>query len=142
VDHLSRHARSANMALIRAKDTKPELVIRKLLHARGLRYRIHDKRLPGKPDISIHKYKIVIEVKGCFWHQHEGCRFASQPKSNTHYWKQKLEKNKIRDQSNQILLEQLGFRLFTIWECETKNTTTLISRVDAIINYKNSIIPL
>ena len=131
--------RSDNMSRIRAKNTKPELKVRSLLHSYGLRYRLHNKLLPGKPDISIKKFKIAIEVKGCFWHQHKNCRYASIPKSNTEYWIPKLKKNQERDIQNQILMKELGYRLFTIWECDTKDEKCLTEKAEQIIFYKKTV---
>lgn len=108
------------MSKIRSKNTKPEEMVRKYLFSKGLRYRKNDKRYPGKPDIVLPKYQIVILVNGCFWHMHKGCKYSSIPKSNTEYWKKKLERNKVRDEMVISELEKLGFRVIVVWECEVK----------------------
>ena len=104
------------MSKIKSKNTKPELIVRKLLHEKGFRYRLHINNLPGKPDICNKKRKIIVEVKGCFWHQHHNCKYSTKPKTNTSYWLTKIENNSKRDSINKTLLEKLGFKVFTIWE--------------------------
>ena len=108
------------MSRIKSKNTKPEIIVRKKLFSKGIRYRLHSKKLPGKPDISIYKYGLIIDVRGCFWHGHENCKFSSIPKSNSGYWLNKIKKNIERDSKNQTLLSKLGYTIFIIWECETK----------------------
>ena len=108
------------MSRIRSKDTKPEKIIRSILHKLGFRFRINRKDLPGKPDIILPKYKTVIFVHGCFWHQHEGCKIASKPKSNSEFWQKKFSLNIERDRKNQEKLQLMGYRVITIWECEAK----------------------
>lgn len=108
------------MSRIRNKNTKPEEIVRKYLFAHGFRYRKNDVRLPGKPDIVLPKYKTVIFVNGCFWHKHEGCRYFVWPKNNADFWKKKIESNVARDIKNYHLLETLGWRVLTVWECELK----------------------
>ena len=116
----SPDVRSYNMSRIHGKDTKPEELVRKYLFSKGFRYRKNDSRLPGKPDIVLPKYKTVIFVNGCFWHVHEGCKYSVWPKNNAEFWKDKLGKNVIRDLWNYTLLEQQGWRVMIIWECELK----------------------
>ena len=135
MDHLTAAERSKNMARIKSKNTKPELLVRKLLFANGLRYRLHAKDLPGKPDIYIKKYKTVIDIRGCFWHAHDNCKLATKPKTNKGYWVTKIQNNKERDLVNQKLLEDLGFKVFIIWECETKDKVILINKIDQILTY-------
>lgn len=120
MDVFSPEKRSQVMSRIRSKDTKPEKIIRSILHKLGFRFRINRKDLPGKPDIVLPKYRTVIFVHGCFWHQHEGCKIASKPKSNSEYWKAKFTKNVVRDKKNQEDLHSLGYRTIIIWECEVK----------------------
>ncbi len=120
-DHLSPHKRSWNMSRIRSKNTKPELIVRKVLHNSGIRYRLHAKNLPGKPDLSNKSKKFAIFVNGCFWHQHKGCKRANIPKSNTSYWIPKLVKNVNRFKENLDRLDTMGYRTAVIWECEVKN---------------------
>lgn len=119
-DVFSVAKRSAIMRRIRSKDTKPELAARRLLHASGLRYRLHVSNLPGKPDIVLPKHRAVVCVQGCFWHMHN-CRRGRVPSSNTSYWPQKLERNAARDSRNISALEVLGWRVFVIWECDVKH---------------------
>ncbi len=108
------------MSRIRSKDTRPELLVRKYLFKAGFRFRLHNKNLPGKPDIILPKYKTVILIHGCFWHGHPGCRYAVSPKSNTEYWSIKLSGNSIRDAKNQEGLKNMGWKVIVIWECELK----------------------
>jgi DNA mismatch endonuclease (patch repair protein) len=120
------------MSAIKGKDTKPELSVRRFLHRSGLRFRLHDRRLPGRPDIVLPRYRAVVEVQGCYWHQHPGCRFAYMPTSNTEFWQQKLNGNAERDQRNQQALKALGWRVFVVWECEVSNTKQLRQLATAI----------
>ena len=120
-DHLSPAKRSWNMSRIRSKNTKPELIVRKVLHNSGIRYRLHARNLPGKPDLSNKSKKFAIFVNGCFWHQHKGCKRASIPKSNTDYWIPKLEKNVNRLRENLETLDTMGYRTAVIWECEVND---------------------
>lgn len=108
------------MSRIRSKNTKPELAVRKYLYARGFRYRLHDSRLPGKPDIVLRKYKTAIFVHGCFWHSHENCRYAVMPKSNNEYWTKKISGNVARDQDAGLKLSELGWKQIMLWECDLR----------------------
>ena len=123
MDKITPSARSENMGRIRSKDMKPEMIVRKLTHSMGYRYRLHRKDLPGKPDLVFARRKKVIFVNGCFWHQHSdpNCPIVRKPKSNKSYWFEKLEKNVQRDKSNLAKLEELGWQTLTIWECEISN---------------------
>lgn len=112
--------RSYNMSQIRGKDTKPEMLVRKFLHNRGFRYRLHDKNLPGKPDLVFNKIKTVIFIHGCFWHGHENCKYFKLPKSKTEWWQNKIKGNKMNDRENYERLISLGWKILTIWECELK----------------------
>jgi len=132
-DHLTKKQRSSNMSRIRSKDTAPEIAVRKKLHSLGFRFRLHDRKITGNPDIIMKKYMAALFVHGCFWHQHEGCRFASVPKSNRRYWLPKLEKNKLRDQKALENLKENGWKTAVVWECETKKTEDLNKAVDNII---------
>lgn len=109
------------MSQIKSKDTKPEEIVRKYLFKQGFRYRKNDKRLSGKPDIVLPKYKTVIFVNGCFWHKHEGCRYFVWPKSNTEFWKDKISKTVERDEKKKMELLNLGWKVKVIWECELKS---------------------
>jgi DNA mismatch endonuclease (patch repair protein) len=106
------------MSRIRSRDTKPEVSLRKALHRLGLRYRLHAKGLPGKPDIIFFRRRTAIFVHGCFWHRHEGCKVANMPKSNSDYWKEKFDKNVARDAAAATSLEAAGWRVMVVWECE------------------------
>lgn len=110
--------RSENMRRIRSKDTKPELLLRRALFAAGLRYRVHDKTLPGKPDIVFRGARVAVLVHGCFWHQHPDCREASKPRSNSAYWTDKLERNVARDAQHERDLVVRGYDVVTLWECD------------------------
>lgn len=127
--------RSYNMSKIRGKDTKPEVLVRKFLHSKGFRFRIHVKDLPGKPDIVLPKYKTVIFVHGCFWHGHEGCKYFVVPKTRTDWWLDKINGNKIRDIKNEESLTGKGWIVLNIFECELNNqhfadtSTILLSKL-------------
>lgn len=120
-DTYSRQTRSYTMSRIRKTDTKPELIVRKFLFSQGLRYRLYNKKLPGNPDIVLHKYKTVVLINGCFWHAHENCKLNRMPKSNIDYWIPKIQKNVARDKINETKLNELGWKVLTIWECELKS---------------------
>ncbi len=137
----SSKAVSAVMRGNRGRDTKPELIVRKLLFAQGYRYRVHLKTLPGRPDIVFTKRKKIIFVHGCFWHQHpsEVCPLRSHPKSNTGYWTEKLKRNQERDQATERHLCELGWDVLTVWECETQNTEILIQRLRSFLGHTSAI---
>jgi len=116
-DVFDRTKRSAVMAAIKGKDTKPELTVRRFLHSLGYRFRLHGSEMPGRPDIVLPRLRTVIFVHGCFWHQHRDCRFAVMPKTNVSFWSKKLEANSARDARNSARLRRLGWRVLTIWEC-------------------------
>jgi len=124
-DIMSGSARSRLMSRIRGKDTMPELRVRRYLHLRGLRFRLHVKDLPGKPDMVFPRYRTVVFVHGCFWHQHPGCAYAAMPASNTEFWRSKLEGNVLRDHRHASALESLGWRVLTVWECEVRDNERL-----------------
>lgn len=112
--------RSYNMSQIKGKNTKPEIVVRKFLFSKGLRFRLHDKNLPGKPDLIFPKYKTVVFVNGCFWHMHQNCKYFSVPKTKTEWWLEKLRGNRSRDILNYHLLKEKGWKVITFWECYLK----------------------
>jgi DNA mismatch endonuclease (patch repair protein) len=120
MDVHNKKTRSFNMSKIRAKDTKPEFIVRKFLFSKGFRYKLHDKKLPGHPDIVLKKYKIVVFVNGCFWHGHNNCKYFSIPKTRTDWWKSKIEKNISNDEKNIVELKKLGWKILCVWECELK----------------------
>lgn len=121
VDIFTKEKRSEHMSRIRGRDTKPELIVRRLVHRMGYRYRLHRRDLPGTPDIVLPKRKKAIFIHGCFWHQHSNpdCKLARMPKSRLDYWKPKLAGNHRRDQINQARLRKLGWEVLVVWECET-----------------------
>ncbi len=119
-----KKTRSYNMSQIKGKNTKPELLVRRFLHAQGLRFRIHDKRYPGRPDLVLPKYKTIIFIHGCFWHGHNNCRYFVTPKTRTEWWLKKLFRNKENDKKAVIALKKKGWRIITLWECELKPPKT------------------
>lgn len=137
-DVMTPEQRSRCMAAIKGKDTKPELIVRKYLFSRGLRFRLQVKTLPGKPDIVLPKYKTVIFVNGCFWHGHENCRHYRLPKSNVEFWQEKISRNIERDRRTEAELTALGWRVIRIWECELKTVAqreaTLGHLYESIVN--------
>lgn len=112
--------RSRCMRHIHSRNTKPEILVRKYLFAAGLRFRVNVRRLPGTPDIVLRKYKTVIFINGCFWHGHENCELFRYPKTNTEFWKSKIEKNKIRDAKINLELQNLGWNVIQVWECQLR----------------------
>lgn len=116
----SREVRSHNMASIKNKDTKPEIMVRKFLFSKGFRFRVNVKSLPGKPDIVLKKYRTVIFVNGCFWHGHEGCKYFVIPQTRTEWWMEKIRKNKERDSEEREKLRNAGWNIIVVWECQLK----------------------
>jgi DNA mismatch endonuclease, patch repair protein len=116
----TKEQRSYNMSRIRAKNTKPEMLVRKFLHAQGFRYRLHTKNLPGKPDIVLPKYKTVIFIHGCFWHGHKGCRYFVIPKTRTEWWMNKINSNIGNDIKAVKALKKGGWKIIHLWECDLK----------------------
>lgn len=121
MDIVDCKTRSRMMSGIKGKNTRPELIIRKFLHAQGFRYRLHVSSLPGKPDIVLPRYKLCIFVHGCFWHRHDGCRYATTPKTRPAFWKKKFAANRQRDIQVKMQLHAAGWRVFEIWECGFRN---------------------
>lgn len=128
-DLLTSAERSARMRRIRKANTKPELAVRRAAHAAGLRFRLHRRDLPGSPDLVFPSRRIALFVHGCFWHQHEGCRLCRQPKSRLEYWLPKLKRNRERDERAAALLADSGWRVVTVWECETTDPEALSERL-------------
>lgn len=131
----SKEVRSFNMSQVKAKDTKPELIVRKFLFSKGLRYRLHDKKLPGKPDIILPKYKTIILVHGCFWHGHLNCKYAKTPETRKEFWIEKIKRNKERDKENVEQLLSKGWKVLIIYGCELKTLEkerTLLNILDRI----------
>lgn len=119
-DVMTPEQRSRCMAAVKSKDTRPEIVVRKYLFAKGLRYRVNNRKLPGSPDIVLKKYRTVVFVDGCFWHGHEGCRLFRLPKTNTDFWRHKIAMNYARDYANNVDLRLAGWRVIRVWECQIK----------------------
>lgn len=119
-DIVDPETRSRMMAGIRSSNTKPEIALRKALHARGLRFRLHDRKLPGRPDIVLAKHRAAIFVHGCFWHRHEGCRYATMPATRQEFWQAKFRANVDRDKRNLANLHAIGWHPLVVWECELK----------------------
>ncbi|WP_157176888.1 very short patch repair endonuclease [Sphingomonas prati] len=121
VDVVDAATRSRMMSGIRGRNTKPEIQLRSGLHALGYRFRLHAKGLPGKPDIVLPKYRAVVLVHGCFWHRHQGCRYATTPATRTEFWSEKFAGNVLRDARNASLIKSAGWRLATVWECALRS---------------------
>lgn len=138
-DRHSPEQRKYNMQQIRSKNTKPEILLRKLLFLEGFRYRINDRKLPGKPDIVLKKYNTVIFVNGCFWHGHQDCRYFVMPKTRTEFWTEKISRNKIRDLRNSSLLQEAGWYVIIVWECELKKNNIEETLKRLIIEIKSSL---
>jgi DNA mismatch endonuclease (patch repair protein) len=137
MDKISEERRSWNMSRIRATDTKPEVFVRSELHKKGYRFRIHVKELPGHPDIVLAKYRTAVFVHGCFWHGHEGCKDFAPPKTRTEWWLNKISGNKKNDAKTIAQLEEQGWRVVVVWECELtpkKREKTMSSLVDKLSN--------
>lgn len=120
MDKISPQQRHNNMASIHAKNTKPEIIVRKYLWRHGFRYRLNNPRLPGHPDIVLRNYRTCIFVNGCFWHGHDGCKYFRMPKTNVDFWTKKIKRNKERDREEQQQLAKMGWHCITVWECELK----------------------
>lgn len=119
-DAMTPEQRHNCMSHIRAKNTKPEVIVRQYLHAAGMRFRIHVRKLPGCPDVVLPKYHTVVFVNGCFWHGHRGCRYATRPRTNAEFWQNKIQNNIRRDELSVQMLEAMGWKVVTVWECELK----------------------
>ena len=133
IRRLSSAQRSRIMSSIRSKDTSPELRVRSQMHRLGYRYRLHVSSMQGKPDIVMPRYRMVIFVNGCFWHQHQGCKYATIPRTNTNYWVQKFRRTLDRDVKTQAALRQEGWDVLVIWECQTEDETALLSLLNKIL---------
>ncbi len=128
--------RSRIMRAVPQSHSKPEVRVRRVLHRLGYRFRLHVKGLPGTPDIILPKHRTVIFVHGCYWHRHEECRYSTTPKTRTEFWKEKFNRNVERDARKREELEELGWRVITIWECETKNDNDLEARLRSYLTTK------
>ena len=132
-DVFTKKKRSEIMSKVRSTNTKPEIIVRKWLHKSGYRFRLYKKKMPGSPDIVLPKYNIVINVNGCFWHRHEGCKNTTTPKSNVEYWENKFKRNVERDKNNKNKLESMGWKIITLWECEVLNGNYAAKLKDLLI---------
>lgn len=133
MDNLTKLQRKRCMNRIRSKDTNPEVAVRKALTKRGIRYRLHVNKLPGKPDVVISKLKKALFINGCFWHQHAGCRYSVMPKTNKGYWKPKLERNIRRQKENIKQLKKDGWDVHVLWECELKSNKLVSKKITQIL---------
>ena len=133
-DTMTPEQRSRCMSAVKGKDTKPEMIVRKYLFSKGLRFRLHVRSLPGNPDIVLPKYKTVVFINGCFWHGHEGCKYYRLPKSNVEFWESKITNNKNRDVLNEIKLKELGWRVIRIWECEIRRVQDRNQSLERLYN--------
>lgn len=129
----SKEVRSYNMSRIKGKNTKPEMLVRKFLHAQGFRYRLHDKKLPGRPDLVLPKYKTVIFIHGCFWHGHDNCKYFVIPKTRTLWWLEKINRNKELDMKSLETLKKMKWKVITVYECDLKGDRFLVT-TDRLIN--------
>lgn len=133
MDTLNRERRSWNMAQIRGQDTKPELVVRSILHRLGARFRLHRKDLPGRPDIVLPRHRLIVFVHGCFWHRHRGCQYAYSPKSNVDAWTEKFRQNVSRDRRMKQELQERGWKVVVVWECETRHIDALVASLAGLL---------
>jgi len=134
MDNLTKKQRHLCMSRIRSEDTKPEIIVRKILNKHKIRYSLHSKKLPGKPDIVISKKHKVIFINGCFWHQHKGCKRQALPKTNKKYWLKKLENNVLRQEKDIAELKKMGWKSIIVWECEGKRNKHLIQRIKKLLS--------
>ncbi len=140
VDIISKEKRSWNMSRIKGKDTKPEMVVRSLLHKMGYRFRLHRKDLPGCPDIVFPKYKSVLFIHGCYWHRHKGCKYAYDPKSRIDFWEKKFQGNVERDRKQQRELKKLGWKVIVIWECQIKDVKYLTDMIEKNFSFNANVL--
>lgn len=131
---LTPRARSALMARVRSRDTRPELAVRRIAHRLGFRFRLHRRDIPGSPDLAFISKRKVVFVHGCFWHSHAGCTLASVPTARPEYWLPKLERNCLRDQRTLDMLQNQGWRVLIIWECETRDGANLAERLTSFLD--------
>jgi DNA mismatch endonuclease (patch repair protein) len=127
-DTFSKVERSRIMALVKSKDTTPEMLVRRLVHRLGYRYRLHVKSLPGTPDLVFTRLRKIVDVRGCFWHRH-GCERCRMPSSHQNYWESKLSRNQARDRKTKRALQRLGWRVLVVWECQTSDAHTMTERL-------------
>lgn len=135
MDRITKKHRSWNMSRITGRNTKPEMIVRSVLHRMGYRFRLHRTDLPGKPDIVLPRHKTVVLVHGCFWHRHSGCKFAYSPKSNIDFWKGKFEGNRLRDKTVRRELKKAGWRIVVVWECATGDQEMLSKFFQTVLSW-------
>ena len=133
-DIVDSRRRSENMSRIKGRDTAPELAVRRIAHGLGLRFRLHRKDLPGRPDLIFPKHRLAVFVHGCFWHRHAGCRYAYTPKSRTAFWTEKFARNVARDRRNEEALRNLGWQVLVIWECEMRDEENVRQNLSARVH--------
>ena len=134
-DTVSPEVRSRIMAQVKSKGMKPEMQVRRLLHGLGYRYRLHRKDLPGRPDLVFPSRRKVVFVNGCFWHKHSGCPRVRIPATNRDYWQSKLERNRARDERNITLLQENGWKVITVWECQLRDSKTIADRLISFLEH-------
>ena len=137
-DIVDSDKRSEIMSRIRNRDTAPEMIVRRMAHRLGFRFRLHRKDLPGSPDIVFPRHRAVIMVHGCFWHRHSGCKHASSPQTRVRFWEDKFRGNVVRDRRNETALRELGWRVMVIWECETKDRDAVMERIAGFLGREES----
>ena len=140
VDTLTKTERSERMGRVRCKDSKPEMVVRRLVHRMGCRYRLHRPDLPGSPDLVLPSRKKAVFVHGCFWHRHPdpACKLARLPKTRLDFWKPKLEGNRRRDRENELKLDEMGWEVLVVWECQTRDSKQLESNLRVFMEENNA----
>lgn len=138
MDRLTQERRSWNMSRIKGRDTRPELIVRSVLHRLGFRFRLHGKGLPGRPDVVLARHRTVVFVHGCFWHRHRRCRFAYEPKTNVTFWSEKFRQNVARDSSNNRELRHRGWHVVVVWECQAADRAALAECLAAALERPSS----
>jgi len=133
MDTVTREQRSEIMRRVRSRDTRPEMMVRRTLHRMGYRFRLHNGRLPGRPDLVLTRWKVVVFINGCFWHQHAGCPKAARPTTNEMFWNRKLDRNLARDQENVSELRKMGWRVLVLWECKIRDERWLQRRLQSFL---------
>ena len=133
VDHVDAAKRSLIMASVHSKNTKPEMVVRKMVYQLGYRYRLYSDKLPGRPDLAFAGKRKAVFVHGCFWHRHPDCRYATSPKTRVEFWKSKFQANVARDELTRRKLEQMGWKVLTVWQCELKDPDKLAERLNEFL---------
>jgi DNA mismatch endonuclease Vsr len=136
IDHVDASKRAEIMAAVKSEDTSAELALRSLLHRSGYRYRLHDRKLPGRPDVVFPGRKKAIFINGCFWHRHDGCRYATTPKTRIEFWETKFAANVARDHRNMAALEHMGWSVAVVWQCELKQPEKALARVTQFLESK------